>query len=103
MNNRRTELFPVPMRKRPWNLIDVPVYSLVTRNGDETNMNLCTYVTAIAKPKRRASSTIAIFSSRLIAFTRACAFESSRPAFAIRRGATKPPTAISGSRPMSSC
>ncbi len=53
MNNRRTELFPVPMRKRPWNLIDVPVYSLVTRNGDETNMNLCTYVTAISlKPKR---------------------------------------------------
>ncbi|MFN8182351.1 MAG: hypothetical protein U0X34_10930 [Bacteroidia bacterium] len=41
------------MRKRPWNLIDVPVYSLVTRNGDETNMNLCTYVTAISlKPKR---------------------------------------------------
>lgn len=38
--------------KRPWNIIDVPVYSLATYDGDRVNMNVCTYVTAISlKPK----------------------------------------------------
>lgn len=39
--------------KRPWNRIDVPVYSLLTRCGDQWNMNIATYVTAVSmQPKR---------------------------------------------------
>jgi flavin reductase (DIM6/NTAB) family NADH-FMN oxidoreductase RutF len=38
--------------KRPWNLIDLPVYSLATYANGQTNMNICTYVTAISmQPK----------------------------------------------------
>lgn len=38
--------------KRPWNIIDTPVYSLATYNKDAVNMNICTYVTAISmQPK----------------------------------------------------
>ena len=38
--------------KRPWNIVDVPVYSLATYDGENLNMNICTYVTAISmKPK----------------------------------------------------
>ncbi|WP_425390519.1 flavin reductase [Ekhidna sp.] len=38
--------------KRPWNMVDMPVYSLATYDGDKVNMNICTYVTAISmKPK----------------------------------------------------
>ena len=37
--------------KRPWNIPDLPVYSLATY-GQRVNMNICTYVTAISmKPK----------------------------------------------------
>lgn len=42
------------MPKRPWNLVDMPVYSLATidTNGIP-NMNICTYVTPITmKPKQ---------------------------------------------------
>jgi flavin reductase (DIM6/NTAB) family NADH-FMN oxidoreductase RutF len=34
--------------RRPWNLIDSPVYSLATYAGGQVNMNICTYVTAIS-------------------------------------------------------
>lgn len=38
--------------RRPWNIVDVPVYSLATYAGEMVNMNICTYVTAISmKPK----------------------------------------------------
>jgi flavin reductase (DIM6/NTAB) family NADH-FMN oxidoreductase RutF len=38
--------------RRPWNIVDVPVYSLATYSVDKVNMNICTYVTAISmKPK----------------------------------------------------
>lgn len=38
--------------RRPWNLVDVPVYSLATFDGDRVNMNICTYVSAVSmKPK----------------------------------------------------
>lgn len=39
--------------RRPWNIVDMPVYSLATTNTDGTvNMNICTYVSAISmKPK----------------------------------------------------
>lgn len=41
------------MRKRPWNRVNNPVYSLVSRQGDRFNMNICTYVTPVSmKPKR---------------------------------------------------
>jgi flavin reductase (DIM6/NTAB) family NADH-FMN oxidoreductase RutF len=39
--------------KRPWNLADLPIYSLATYNGQKVNMNICTYVSAVSmKPKR---------------------------------------------------
>jgi flavin reductase (DIM6/NTAB) family NADH-FMN oxidoreductase RutF len=39
--------------KRPWNLSNIPVYSLATYNGEKVNMNICTYVSAVSmKPKR---------------------------------------------------
>ena len=39
--------------KRPWNLANVPVYSLATYDRDSVNMNICTYVSAVSmKPKR---------------------------------------------------
>ncbi len=39
--------------KRPWNLANIPVYSLATYDGDRVNMNICTYVSAVSmKPKR---------------------------------------------------
>jgi flavin reductase (DIM6/NTAB) family NADH-FMN oxidoreductase RutF len=38
--------------RRPWNLIDCPVYSLATYADGQVNMNICTYVTAISmEPK----------------------------------------------------
>lgn len=41
--------------KRPWNMVDLPVYSLCTSDGDRINMNICTYVSAVSmKPKRYA-------------------------------------------------
>lgn len=39
--------------KKPWNLPDLPVYSLATYGEDGFNMNICTYVSAVSmKPKR---------------------------------------------------
>lgn len=39
--------------KRPWNLANVPIYSLATYNGPHVNMNICMYVSAVSmKPKR---------------------------------------------------
>ena len=38
--------------KRPWNIVDLPVYSLATFHEGRVNMNICTYVTAVSmKPK----------------------------------------------------
>ena len=39
--------------KRPWNIIDSPIYSLQTVDEKgKINMNICTYVTAVSmKPK----------------------------------------------------
>ena len=40
-------------QKKPWNIPDVPIYSVSTKNGEIYNMNICTYVTAVSmKPKR---------------------------------------------------
>jgi flavin reductase (DIM6/NTAB) family NADH-FMN oxidoreductase RutF len=36
------------MRKKPWNLINAPVYSLATQVQGQINMNICTYVSAIS-------------------------------------------------------
>jgi flavin reductase (DIM6/NTAB) family NADH-FMN oxidoreductase RutF len=39
--------------KRPWNLPNIPVYSFATYEGDQVNMNICTYVSAVSMhPKR---------------------------------------------------
>ena len=41
--------------RRPWNIPDVPVYSLATWQDDQVNMNICTYVTPVSmKPKQYA-------------------------------------------------
>jgi len=38
--------------KRPWNIVDMPVYSLATYQAGVVNMNICTYVSAVSmKPK----------------------------------------------------
>ena len=39
--------------KRPWNIINPPIYSLVTHDEtDNLNMNICSYVSAVSlKPK----------------------------------------------------
>ncbi|MBT8194911.1 MAG: hypothetical protein HKO56_09100 [Bacteroidia bacterium] len=43
--------------RRPWNLIDVPVYSLATYYNGKLNMNICTYVSCVSrKPKMYAIS-----------------------------------------------
>ncbi len=39
--------------KRPWNRVDLPVYSVSSRHGMEKNMHICTYVSAVSmQPKR---------------------------------------------------
>ena len=41
--------------KKPWNVINPPIYSLATYEGERVNMNICTYVTAVSlKPKQFA-------------------------------------------------
>lgn len=41
--------------KRPWNIPDLPVYSIASVGKGKLNMNICTYVTAVSmKPKRYA-------------------------------------------------
>ncbi len=41
--------------KKPWNLPDLPVYSLMTECEGRVNMNICTYVSAMSmSPKRYA-------------------------------------------------
>lgn len=41
--------------KKPWNLPDLPVYSLMTESEGRVNMNICTYVCAMSmSPKRYA-------------------------------------------------
>ncbi|MBX2946049.1 MAG: flavin reductase family protein [Cyclobacteriaceae bacterium] len=41
------------LRKKPWNRVDQPVYSIASKAGDQANMNICSYVTPVSmKPKR---------------------------------------------------
>jgi flavin reductase (DIM6/NTAB) family NADH-FMN oxidoreductase RutF len=41
------------MAKKPWNRINLPVYSISSRAGTEENMHICTYVSAVSmQPKR---------------------------------------------------
>jgi flavin reductase (DIM6/NTAB) family NADH-FMN oxidoreductase RutF len=41
--------------RRPWNIVDQPVYSLATYVDGTFNMNICTYVTAVSmQPKMYA-------------------------------------------------
>lgn len=40
-------------RKKPWNRVDLPVYSISSKNGADQNMHMMTYCTAISmQPKR---------------------------------------------------
>ena len=39
--------------KKPWNRINVPVYSVSSQYGEKQNMHICTYVSAVSmQPKR---------------------------------------------------
>jgi flavin reductase (DIM6/NTAB) family NADH-FMN oxidoreductase RutF len=41
------------LRKKPWNRVNLPVYSISSKEGDTNNMNICTYVSAVSmQPKR---------------------------------------------------
>ncbi len=41
------------LRKKPWNRVNLPVYSISSKEGDICNMNICTYVSAVSmQPKR---------------------------------------------------
>jgi flavin reductase (DIM6/NTAB) family NADH-FMN oxidoreductase RutF len=41
------------MAKKPWNRINLPVYSISSRAGAAENMHICTYVSAVSmQPKR---------------------------------------------------
>lgn len=41
------------IRKKPWNRVDQPVYSISSTHNGDVNMNICSYVTpASMKPKR---------------------------------------------------
>jgi len=39
--------------KKPWNLVNVPVYSVSSKNENIANMNICTYVTAVSMKLKR--------------------------------------------------
>jgi flavin reductase (DIM6/NTAB) family NADH-FMN oxidoreductase RutF len=42
----------ITMRKRPWNRVNLPVYSISSGSGETANMNICTYATAVSmEPK----------------------------------------------------
>lgn len=39
--------------KRPWNRVDLPIYSISSRTEQEANMHICTYVSSVSmEPKR---------------------------------------------------
>jgi flavin reductase (DIM6/NTAB) family NADH-FMN oxidoreductase RutF len=41
------------IRKKPWNRVNLPVYSVSSKHANQANMHICTYVTAVSmKPKR---------------------------------------------------
>ncbi len=41
------------LRKKPWNRVDQPVYSIASIAETKANMNICSYVTPVSmKPKR---------------------------------------------------
>ena len=41
------------IRKKPWNRVDLPVYSVSSKHAKQSNMHICTYVSAVSmKPKR---------------------------------------------------
>jgi flavin reductase (DIM6/NTAB) family NADH-FMN oxidoreductase RutF len=39
--------------KRPWNLPNIPIYSLATYDEEAVNMNICTYVSAVSMTPKR--------------------------------------------------
>ncbi len=41
------------IRKKPWNRLDLPVYSVASHDGRRHNMNICTYASQVSmQPKR---------------------------------------------------
>ncbi|MBS1617054.1 MAG: flavin reductase family protein [Bacteroidetes bacterium] len=41
------------LKKKPWNRLDLPVYSVASHDGTQYNMNICTYASQVSmQPKR---------------------------------------------------
>lgn len=40
-------------RKKPWNRVNLPVYSLSSKSGDQVNMHICTYVSGVSMAPKR--------------------------------------------------
>lgn len=49
---------PNSSMRRPWNIIDSPIYSLATYHDESVNMNICTYVTATSMMPKQYSVAI---------------------------------------------
>ena len=45
--------------KRPWNRVNLPVYSISSKNGMQENMHICTYVSSVSMTPKRMM--VAIF------------------------------------------
>jgi flavin reductase (DIM6/NTAB) family NADH-FMN oxidoreductase RutF len=39
--------------KRPWNRVNLPVYSISSKNGMQENMHICTYVSSVSMTPKR--------------------------------------------------
>jgi flavin reductase (DIM6/NTAB) family NADH-FMN oxidoreductase RutF len=46
------------LRKKPWNRVNLPVYSISSKEGDYYNMNICTYVSAVSMQPKRMMAAI---------------------------------------------
>jgi flavin reductase (DIM6/NTAB) family NADH-FMN oxidoreductase RutF len=46
------------LRKKPWNRVNLPVYSISSIESDVYNMNICTYVPAVSMQPKRMMAAI---------------------------------------------
>ena len=49
----KNKILSVQIKKKPWNRVDLPVYSISSKGNECDNMNIITYASAVSmKPKR---------------------------------------------------
>jgi flavin reductase (DIM6/NTAB) family NADH-FMN oxidoreductase RutF len=49
----KNKIVSVQIKKKPWNRVDLPVYSISSKGNEYDNMNIITYASAVSmKPKR---------------------------------------------------